>query len=124
MVYQEINESFAKHGFEHDELPVELFINKSTHEELLRTPYLKPETFFAHHNNPVSRVSGCLVYVVTMDEKFIWLTKSDLESLAKSKNTPLEESWDYIPVTRINKYKEKIQINIPRVIRDFEYPQD
>ena len=124
MVYQEINESFAKHEFEYRELPVELFINQSTYEELLRTPYLKPEAFFAHHKNPVSRVFGCLVYVVVMDEKFIWLAKSDLVSLAESKNTLLEENWDYIPVTRINRSKEKIQINIPRVIRDFEYSQD
>lgn len=124
MVYQEINESFSKHIFEYGEQPVELFINKATHKELSETLYLNPKTFPENHNNPVSSVCDCLVYVVAMDEKFIWLTKSDLESLAKSKNTPLEENWDYIPVTRINRYKDKIQINIPKAIRDFEYPHD
>ena len=120
MLYQEINEGFSKHEFEYGENPRELFINHAALDELLKTKGLEHHLF--SHSNPVSNVFGCPVYVVSMDEPFMWLSESDLSSLNKSKNTPLEESWDYIPVTRINRAKDKIQVNISRVIREFEYP--
>lgn len=122
MLYREINEGFSKHEFEYGEKPRELFINHAARDELLKTKGLEHHPF--SHSNPVSNVFGCPVYMVSMDESFMWLSESDLSSLNKSKNTPLEENWDYIPVTRINRSKEKIQINIPRFIRDFEYSQD
>lgn len=122
MVHQEINEAFENYHFEYEKTPIELFINRPTRDELLRTPGLNPQLLNSQ-SNPVSTIFGCPVYVVDMDESFMWLSESDLSSLNKSRNTPLEENWDYIPVTRINRNKEKVQANIPRVIRDFEYPQ-
>lgn len=122
MVHQEINDAFENYHFEYGKTPIELFINRATRDELLRTIGLNPQLLNSQ-SNPVSTIFDCPVYVVDMNESFMWLSESDLSSLNKSRNTPLEENWDYIPVTRINRNKEKIQANIPRVIRDFEYPQ-
>ena len=121
MVYSDINEGFARHEFDYGEKPRELFINHAARDELLKTKGLEHHLF--NHSNPISNVFGCPVYVVDMDELIMWLSGSDLSSLNKSRNTPLEESWDYIPVTRVNRAKERIQVNIPKVIRDFEYPK-
>lgn len=121
MLYREINDGFSKHEFEYGEKPRELFINQAAFHELLKTKGLEHHQF--SHSNPVSNVFGCPVYVVNMDESIVWLSESDLSSLNKSRNTPLEENWDYIPVTRVNRAEERIQVNIPRVIRDFEYPK-
>lgn len=120
MLYTEINDGFSKHVSEYGEKPLELFINHAALDELLKTKGLELHSF--SHSNPVSNVFGCPVYVVSMDEPFMWLSESDLSSLHKSRNTPLEEDWNYIPVTRINRVKDKIQVNISRAIRDFEYP--
>lgn len=121
MLYREINEGFSKHEYEYGEQPRELFINHAALDELLKTKGLEHHPF--SHSNPVSNVFGCPVYVVNMDESIMWLSESDLSSLNKSRNTPLEESWDYIPVTRVNRAEERIQVNISKAIRDFEYPQ-
>ena len=122
MVHQEINEAFENYHFEYEKTPIELFINRATRDELLRTPGLNPQLFNSQ-SNPVITIFGCPVYVVDMNESFMWLSEDDLSSLNKSRSTPLEENWDYIPVTRINKNKERAQINISKAIRDFEYPQ-
>lgn len=121
MVHQEINEAFENYHFEYEKTPIELFINRATRDELLRTPGLNPQLFNSQ-SNPVVTIFGCPVYVVDMNESFMWLSEDDLSSLNKSRNTPLEEGWNYIPVTRINRVKDKIQVNISRAIRDFEYP--
>jgi len=120
MLYRDINHAFTEYHREFNEEPKELFINHATRDELLKTKGL--ENQISPFEKPFSRIFGCPSYVVDMNESFMWLSESDLKGLSKSRNTPLEESWDYIPVTRINRSKERAQINIPRVIRDFKYP--
>lgn len=120
MLYREIFNAFDEYQHKYGDQPAELFINWATYENLLRDPYLNPPVF--QQRNPVSTVFNCPVYVLTMDEPYLWLSHKDLVSLTKSKGEPWCNNSPYIPIHRKNLNQQIDQINIPVAIREFEYP--
>lgn len=121
-MYQDINNAFADYSKNYRNKPVELFINWETYEYLLRDPHLIPK--IQPQNNPVSTVFNCPVYVVRMDEPYLWLSDRDLRLLRVTKDEPWDENTTHITIERVNIERQVEQISIPVAIRDYVYPED
>lgn len=117
MIHLAIQDAHGKYLSEYNDIPAELFINYEALEELKNTKGL--EHYFFNHSNPVSNVYGCQVYVVIMEDKFIWLSQNDLKNLQSS---PLEDGFNSRVLLKINRNNDEVRLEIPRSIVEFEYP--